>query len=158
MSTQGQLQTIRYRTKKDAWIVILIFMALLLPPAATIYVFTRLGDFIEGLLLLLLSIVVWALILGIAFPVYYEITASTLLIRSGVLRHEVPLSAIRRVQPVSVSPHGIWSLNQVRVDYQRDNLHYLSAIFVAPTDKTSFMNELKARSPHIEIRHVAPHR
>ncbi|SRR6266487_6314284 len=150
---QIQLQTSRYNTKRDAWIVVLIGVAVLLPLITALYLLTEPGGLVGGLVVLLLTVAIWALILSFAVPVYYEITPSTLLIRSGAIRREIPLSAIQRVQSVRISPHATWSFNQVRIDYKKEgvNLHYLSSIFIAPKDKAHFMRDLAAHAGNIEI-------
>ncbi|MBI2956490.1 MAG: PH domain-containing protein [Acidobacteria bacterium] len=88
-----------------------------------------------------------AVLLLFTWPITYELAASELLIRSGlVLRWRIPLEAIEEVRetrnPLS-SP--AWSLDRLEVRYRRPASS--GVILISPRDKAAFLRELAARVP-----------
>lgn len=137
-----------YRTKKDFWIMLVIFLGglVILVQAVSLIVVkgfthseTRIicgaATFYFGILLLL------------AYPVTYEITASTLEIRSGLLLHyRIPLSSIVRVSPTrNPLSSPAWSLDRLRIDYLKNGRK--RAIMISPVDKENFLRELIKMAP-----------
>jgi membrane protein YdbS with pleckstrin-like domain len=87
----------------------------------------------------------------LAYPVNYEITTSTLEIRSGILLHyKIPLSSIVRVVPTrSPLSSPAWSLDRLRIDYLKNSKKRV--IMISPKDKKIFLHELIERIPSLEF-------
>ena len=123
----------RFRTKVDAWILILVSLAPLGLIAATVAT----GDWKVGLFGLvylgLLSLLVW--------PCEYVLEVDRLVVRSGVIRWRVPYREIESVKPTSnplSSP--AWSLDRLWIAYGK------RAVMVSPKDKGMFLEELARRA------------
>lgn len=89
--------------------------------------------------------IIWAF----AHPVYYEITVSHLLIRSGWLKYQIPLSTIEKVRatrnPLSAPA---WSLDRLQIDYRRNDRARIALI--SPENKARFLSELLERAVNLE--------
>ncbi len=85
------------------------------------------------------------------YPSYNEITSSTLIVKSGMLRKEIPLHSIQKVYSPRVVPHATWSFDQLRIDYRLPHQSFLHALFVAPEDKARFLQELVQYEDGLEI-------
>jgi hypothetical protein len=98
-----------------------------------------------------IAILYGAIIWAFAYPVYYEITVSHLLIRSGWLKFRIPLSTIERVRPTrNALSAPAWSLDRLRIDYKRNNKSRIALI--SPEDKSRFLRELTQRVGDLELR------
>jgi hypothetical protein len=112
-----------YPTKIDLWIILMVFLGglvILIQAGSLIVVrgFDNPGRWIICGAAIFYFGILWLL----AYPINYEITGSTLEIRSGVLLHyRIPLSSIVRMTPPRnplSSPE--WSLDRLQVDYLRN--------------------------------------
>jgi len=141
-----------YPTKKDAWLVLIVALAGLL---LIIQLFNRL--IFNGLhnpgtwILCAVFIFYFGILILFAYPVYYEITTSALKIRSGILlRYTIPLSSIVHVVPTrNPVSSPAWSLDRLRIEYLKDSKKRI--ILISPKDKKTFIRELIARSPSLEL-------
>ncbi len=140
-----------FQTKKDTWLVLILIlgagMLLVQASLAMIKGFHQ----IETWILLVAFVVYFGILRLFAYPVYYEITTSTLEIRSGILLHyTIPLSSIEFVtltrSPLS-SP--AWSLDRLRIEYVKDNARRV--IMISPKDKKTFLLELAEKVPSLEL-------
>jgi Bacterial PH domain len=156
MQTQDQSQVIRYRTKKDGRLVFLILSVFILPfilgiilvlarPQATNH------PVVGGVILLLGGVICWILFFTLMYPSYYEITSSALIVKSGLYRRAIPLASIQKVYSPRVVPHATWSFDQLRVDYKLPHQSFLHALFVAPEDKTTFLQDLAEHEGDLAI-------
>jgi len=92
------------------------------------------------------------IVLLFTFPLYYEITPTKLLIRSGIfMRRQIPSREIKDVSPTR-NPSGAraWSLDRLQVNYQRDGEE--SFVLISPAHKSRFLNELISRETGLEMR------
>lgn len=142
----------RYHSKKDRWLVALVWAGLLLPLAIGIYnLVAPDGNARAGWSLLLTCTLAGALVLLLTYPLYYEITASNLIVRCGVIvRKEIPLSWILEARstrnPLSAAA---WSLDRLQIDYMRDG--GVSSLLVSPEDKLRFLRELAGSDVGLEV-------
>ena len=85
----------------------------------------------------------------LAYPVNYEITNSTLEIRSGILLHyKISLSSIVRVVPTrNPLSSPAWSLDRLRIDYLKNSKKRV--VLISPKDKKTFLSELIERTPSL---------
>ena len=142
-----------YHSKKDWWLITLVWsgIPLLLIVGVISIVFPG-GDARFGWTFLFISAFTAALILLMTYPLYYEITASKLIVRCGVLvRKEIPLSDIVEAKS-STNPASApgWSLDRVQIDYRKDGRD--ARVLISPTDKLKFLQELAANEPTLELR------
>jgi hypothetical protein len=106
-----------YHSKKDWWLVALVWTGILFPLAIGIYnLVTTNGNARVGWTFLLICTFT-ALVLLLTYPLHYVITASTLIVRCGVMvRKEIPISWIVEARstrnPLSAPA---WSIDQLQI-------------------------------------------
>jgi hypothetical protein len=141
-----------YHSKKDWWLVGLVWAGILLLLAAGIYnVLSANGNAQLGLILLFVCIFISAVVLFLTYPLYYEITASKLVIRCGLLvRTEIPLSLITEAHPTR-NPQSApaWSLDRLHINYRRDGEE--GFVLISPEDKLRFIRELAGSETGLEV-------
>ena len=131
-----------HRSKKDLWIVLLVAAAVLGPVIAGIARLTASRPATgEALILIAAGLGFGAVLLLLAAPTYYQITPGTLIIKSGVLRHRIPLASIEAIRPTrNPLSAPAWSLDRLRIDYRHgDGMRFA---LVSPQDKRGFMEEV----------------
>ena len=131
----------KYRSKKDAWLVGVVAVAVLLPFAGAIYTFAS-GDAQEAWISLLVGAGIGVAILLLVYPVRYDLTPSNLEVRSGILfRKQIPLSAIQEVCPTN-NPLSApaWSLDRLCVSYELEGGE--GFVLISPKDNAGFRREL----------------
>jgi hypothetical protein len=141
-----------YRSKKDLWLVALVWGGVLAPLAIGVFnLFAPGGNLELGWALTRVSVVVAATVVILTFPLNYEITAMHLVARSGVMRWRVPLDSIQNVRP-SRNPASAptWSLDRLRVEYLKGDS--TRSLFISPEDKQIFMRDLADGVPGLEVR------
>ena len=139
-----------YRSKKDWWLVLLVWTAILLPFALGACLLIS-GKTEAGWYLLFVGAVTGAVVLWLTYPLNYEITASTLIVRSGFMRKEILLSSIEEVCPTKNPLSALaWSLDRLYVSYVDGAQR--SAALISPEDKVAFMRELAERVIGLEVR------
>ena len=134
---------VRYCSKKDAWLVGVVAAGVLLPFAGAICTFAS-DDAHKAWVSLLVGTGVGVFIL-LTYPVRYELTPSTLEVRSGALfRKQIPLSTIQTVRPTrNPLSAPAWSLDRLRVSYKMEGGE--GFVLISPEDKAGFVRELAAR-------------
>ena len=140
-----------HRSKKDVWIVVLIFAAVAGPLiAAVVMMIGSRPDPSQALVLLAVSAGIGGLLVVLAVPISYEITPSTLIIRSGVLRHRIPLESIEGIRPTwNPLSAPAWSLDRLRIDYRRGDKKRFALI--SPQNKTAFLAEVAHSEPGLTL-------
>ena len=142
-----------YRSKKDWWLVLLVWTAILLPFALGAFLIIS-GKTEAGWYLLFVGGVTGAVVLWLTCPLNYEITDSTLIVRSGFMRKEILLSSIQEVCPTkNLLSAPAWSLDRLYVSYADGAKR--SAALISPEDKVAFMRELAERVVALEARGIA---
>lgn len=141
-----------YRSKKDLWLVALVWGSVLAPLAVGVFnLFAPGGNLQLGWALTRVSVVVAATVVILTFPLNYEITATQLVARSGVMRWRVALDSIEEVRP-SRNPASAptWSLDRLRVEYLKNGSP--RSLYISPEDKQAFMRDLADGVPGLEMR------
>jgi membrane protein YdbS with pleckstrin-like domain len=141
-----------YPTKKDTWLVLIVAIGGFVLLVQVINLIIDKGfHHPEAWILSSVFIFYFGVLMLLAYPVNYEITTSTLEIRSGILLHyKIPLSSIVRVVPTKnplSSP--AWSLDRLRIDYLKNSKKRV--IMISPKDKKIFLRELIERIPSLEF-------
>ncbi len=142
----------RYPSKKDSWIVfVIVAPGIALAGVAFYHLFVLGADNHLTWLVMGIATLYGAIIWTLAYPVYYEITVSHLLIRSGWLKFRIPLSTIEMVRPTrNPLSAPAWSLDRLRIDYKRNNKSRIALI--SPEDKSRFLRELTQRVGDLEFK------
>jgi hypothetical protein len=140
-----------YRSKKDWWLVGLVWGAVLVPFALGLFnVLAPGGNPQLGWTLVRAGVVAVAAVLLTTFPLYYEITDTELLVRCGLMRRRVPLASIEEVVP-SRNPASAptWSLDRLRIEYLKGGA--VRTLYISPEDKGRFLRELADATPGLEV-------
>jgi len=138
-------------SKKDWWLVMLVFLSGLGLVFAFLMSLLRHGLLHSETLALFLTALFYTLILrGLAWPVSYEVQEGMLHIRSGLLHYRVPLAAITRVRP-SRNPLSspAWSLDRLRIDYHKDGK--LKFLLISPKERMRFLQEMAAADKALKL-------
>lgn len=142
----------RYRSKKDTWILVALYASPLIPFILGILYLILPGiPGPIGWLLLLIGIVMEAFFQWLIATTYYEITPSSLLVHSGWLHRDIALNSISQVFPThnALSSPAL-SLDRLQVDYTKDDHPHF--IIISPEDKLRFMYDLAGTSSDLEVR------
>ncbi|HEX8284717.1 MAG TPA: PH domain-containing protein [Pyrinomonadaceae bacterium] len=136
-----------HRSKKDAWLVGLVWGAALAPVVVGLFLaLAGGGDPGPGWALVRVGVVVAATVLLTTYPLNYEISREELVARSGVMRWRVPLSAVEEVRPSrSAASAPTWSLDRLRIGYVKGA--EARTLYVSPEDKAAFMRDLADAAP-----------
>lgn len=129
-----------YPSKIDRWLGIVLLGAALACVIAFVFAL-RTG----GIMAILATLP--ALIIGAGLPVWlmtstnYTLSDTTLLVKSGPFKWQVPIEQITSIKPTSnpLSSPAL-SLDRLRIDYGRDR-----SIMISPKDKRQFLQDLEAR-------------
>jgi membrane protein YdbS with pleckstrin-like domain len=85
------------------------------------------------------------LVAALAVPTRYTITDTELVVRSGMLRHRIPLAAIHRVYPTrNPLSAPAWSLDRLGVEYAKKRGRPLALI--SPQRREEFLALLATRA------------
>lgn len=141
-----------YHSKKDWWLVALVWVAVLLPFAIGVYhLVAESGNAHAGWTALYTGAFTAGMVLLLTYPLYYEIRDSRLIVRCGVLvRKQIPLSSIieaRLTRNPASAP--AWSLDRLHIDYRRDGVE---SVLISPGDRLQFMRELAGTGTGLEMR------
>ena len=135
---------LRYRTKVDTLIAILLVGAVAFPIAIAVVGYLRIGPSLAVWLPLSIAAMMIVIICVMAVPTRYEVTPDRLVIRSGLLRWEVPLAEIVSVTPTSnplSSP--AWSLERLEVKWMRAGC--TRSILISPQRAAEFLRDMADR-------------
>jgi len=143
---------IRYKSKKDAWLIVIIAVAFLISLFSLVLTFITPGAIQQdGWVSIVVVVVLWGFIASLIWPLYYEITSSELVVRSGLLHWEIPLSSIQQVHPshnMLASP--ALSLDRLRIEYSRnDKTRFM---LISPKDKSGFLTDIARNAGGFEVR------
>ena len=136
-----------YKTKIDWWLGLILFIVapgfVVLVPA---YAFME-GDPVAGYVGLGVVVFYGALLFGFLFPMYYEITDETLVVRHGLVRRTMPLESIQNVTP-SRNPISSPALSLDRLNIDRGTR---LPLLISPDDKEGFLKNLAGRCAHLKL-------
>jgi hypothetical protein len=147
--------------KKDWWIAAILsaVIAVELVAGATLVGVALVGGIWPLLLPATLLLLVGGMLLWVLLGNNYEITETSLVIRTGPFRWTVPLDAIEEVVPQTTwygGPMIEWNLGLavlgVRVRYRKKNGGLTWPIRIAPQDRVAFLLELTERLPGLVVK------
>jgi hypothetical protein len=134
----------RFPTKRDAWLVIVIWFSALIDLGVSVFLLFSLS----GPILWIVPILVVAGLfsLHVMYATEYVFEGGSLRVRASVFRWTVPLAEIDSVEPTNnplSSP--ACSLDRLLIRYGEKR------IMISPADKTGFLHTLSTRAPQLEL-------
>ena len=137
-----------YPSKRDGWIVILLWAAVSVMLFAAMNLWRAPAPFAFRLLISVLLIFVAAFVLWTLYGIRYTLTESTLIVQSGPFRWVIDLEAITEVFPTrNPLSSPACSLDRLHIRYGKSRL----GMMISPQDKTGFLRDLVARSPGLKL-------
>lgn len=135
-----------YRSKRDAWIVGVLWLVIVFCVASMIYVFYAVTSIASIIAQESLFLVLVAFCLSILRNTYYVLEGHQLLIRSGWFRWRTQYADIQEVTP----SRKAWSSAALSMDrlYVRHR-NARSSSYISPEDKEGFLRDLASRSPDL---------
>ena len=147
MYAEAKITAMRFESKRDLWLILLLRGIPLLLLAAVSYAWYAShrdlsGPIVGAVLLLLVELFFFELVLR---STYYVVDGGTLLIRSSGITWRVPIAEIQSITPTrSALSSPALSLDRLRIDYGNKQ------ILVSPEEKERFIAALRAINPAIE--------
>ena len=132
----------RFRSKIDAWLMVLCFAPLLILSAA-LFLGVPLGRSAGGAPVVLLAVETFMLFT--VLNTYYVVSAQAIRIQFGPIRYSRPVAAITRMRATrSFLSSPAWSLDRIELATERGVW-----ILVSPHDKAGFVRAVVAHAPHV---------
>ncbi len=130
-------------TKKDGWVVAMMFIGLMIPGLMIASTFFKGGIPMQALPILIGVVVFYILLVfAVALPMEYDLSPAQLDIRAGwLLRISIPVADILSVHPTNnplSSP--AMSLDRLEIRYRRGKRD--RTVMISPLDKEAFAREL----------------
>jgi hypothetical protein len=151
-----------YPGKKDWWIagLLSVVIAVQLVTGGTLLGVALVGAVWPMLLPAAILLLVGGMLLWVLLGSNYEITETSLIIRTGPFRWTVPLDAIEDVVPQTNWYGGgapiEWNFGLavlgVRLRYRKKNGGLTWPIRIAPQDRAAFLLELTERQPELVVK------
>ncbi len=136
-----------YVSKRDLWIVAMIWLGALVSAYAGIAQLSTAGPLAARLAALIALLAAAGFMLWVLYGTHYTLTDAHLLIRCGPFRYRVPLSELDLVQP-SRNP-----LSSPACSLDRLLLKWRGArkrILISPERKTDFVRDVQRRCPQLK--------
>lgn len=135
-----------YPSKRDKWIVGLLWLIIVICVASAVYLFYTDISVVALIVQESIFLILVTFCLSILRNTYYVLKDDHLFIRSGWFRWRTPYEEIEEVRPT----RKMWSSAALSMDrlYIRHRRAHLSS-FISPQDKEAFMRDLASRSPDL---------
>lgn len=135
-------------TKKDGWVIAVMFIGLMIPGLMIASTFFKGGIPMQALPVLIGVVVFYILLVfAVALPMEYDLSRVRLDIRAGwLLRITIPIADIVSVHPTNnplSSP--AMSLDRLEIRYRRAGSE--RSVMISPLDKDVFLRELASCDP-----------
>jgi len=137
-----------YPSKRDLWIVAILWAIILFSLASIVYIFYTVTSIASIIAQESFFLIIVAFCLSILRNTYYVLEGDHLLVRSGWFRWRIKLADIEEVAPT----RKLWSSAALSVDrlYVRHGSSR-AGTYISPEDKDGFMRDLAARSPDLVL-------
>ncbi len=135
-----------YPSKRDWWIVGLLWLIIVICVASAVYLFYL--DISVAALIIQesLFLILVAFCLSILRNTYYVLEDDHVFIRSGWFRWRTPYDEIEEVRPTrQFWSSAALSMDRLHIRHRRARL----SSFISPEDKEGFMRDLASRSPDL---------
>lgn len=144
----GEQESLRFPSKRDAWIVALLVLVIIIAFAGAIYVFTMSLSIVP----LLVQEVVWIGValfcLSILRSTYYTLTMDSIVVRTGPFRWTIDFDDILEVIP----SRKVWSSAALSMDRLFINHQgFGGGTYISPENKGLFLEKLAERAPQLRL-------
>jgi hypothetical protein len=137
-----------YQSKRDGWIVILLWAVVAVMLFAAGNLWRVPAPFAFRLLISVLLILIAAFVLWTLYGTRYTLTESTLIIQSGPFRWIIDLESITEVFPTrNPLSSPACSLDRLHIRYGKGS----PEMMISPQDKAGFLRDLVVRSPGLKL-------
>lgn len=137
-----------YPSKRDGWIVILLWAGVAVMLFAAGNLWRAPAPFAFRLLMAVLLIFMAVFVLWVLYGTHYTLTETTLIVQSGPFRWVIDLEAIMEVFPThNPLSSPACSLDRLQILYVKSRL----GMIISPQDKAGFLRDLVARSPGLKL-------
>ena len=136
----------KFYSKKDWWMTLIIFGTVAMSVAAVIPLFFE--DFNVGsvFIFLVIGLTVW-LLLDIYFRTYYLVEEDIVRVVSGPFRWKVPISEITSIRATkSILSSPALSMDRLELKYGKYKF-----IIISPEDKGRFVEEILKRNDKVQV-------
>lgn len=137
----------KFKSKKDWWLAIIIWGAMLFAMGSAIYgLFTTPAGVMDLLIIIPCAFFIPIFILWLWFTTEYILTEKSLIIRYGPFKKEISLHTITSVRKTSnpLSSPAL-SLKRIEISYEKYNM-----VLISPKDRDNFIKLLMERFPNIK--------
>jgi len=137
-----------YESKRDGWIVVLLWAAVIVMLIAAGDIWAAHVPFAFRLLVSVLLTLVAAFVLWVLYGTRYTLTETTLIVQSGPFRWVIDLEAITEIFPTrNPLSSPACSLDRLHIRYRPNP----TGLMISPREKTDFLRDLMALSPGLKM-------
>jgi membrane protein YdbS with pleckstrin-like domain len=148
LSHRGKNMKQIYESKRDGWLVVMLWVAAILMLVAAGNIWVARAPFAFRLLMAVLLILMAFFVLWVLYGTRYTLTESTLRVQSGPFRWVIDFVAITEVFPTrNPLSSPACSLDRLHIRYRTSS----SGLMISPRDKARFLLDLVARSPGLKM-------
>ena len=151
MSTNQPRQGRYFPSKRDGWIVGLIWGSIFISVIGGIVPLAVPGNsWKEAILVVAILVVMDGLMLWVLYGTGYFVTRELLLIRCGPLSFRVPLADIETISPTcSIISSPACSIDRLRIVYGLSK----QSLMISPADKPGFLSAIVQQCPALVVLH-----
>jgi len=137
-----------YESKRDGWIVVLLWAAVIVMLIAAGDIWVAHVPFAFRLFVSVLLTLVAAFVLWVLYGTRYTLTETTLIIQSGPFRWVIDLESISEISPTrNPLSSPACSLDRLHIRYRPNP----TGLMISPREKTDFLRDLMALSPGLKM-------
>jgi hypothetical protein len=137
-----------YESKRDGWIVVLLWAAVLAMLIGTGNLWGARVPFIFRLLMSLILTLAAAFVLWVLYGTRYTLTDRALIVQAGPFRWVIDLEAISEITPTrNPLSSPACSLDRLHIRYRPNP----SGLMISPLDKEGFLRDLVERTPGLKM-------
>lgn len=149
MNFLRQVNRLKYKSKTDWWLAVIIWGSMLLTIGIGVYALaTEVLSLVELFILILLTILLPLGILWMWFTTFYVIDEQDLIIRYGPFKQKISLQLIKSMQK-TMNPLSSPALSLKRMEITYGQYDF---VLISPINRDQFMKELSTRCPNAEIK------
>lgn len=151
MSSNNSIQGRYFPSKRDGWIVGLIWGSVFISVIGGIVPLAVSGNSLkEAILVVAILVVMDGLMLWVLYRTGYFVTRELLLIRCGPFSFRVPLSDIETISPTSsLLSSPACSIDRLRIVYGLSR----QSLMISPADKPGFLSAIVQQCPALVVLH-----
>ena len=137
-----------FPSKRDRWIVAVVWLSVLAELAAGVFVWFAPGDLPVRILLTGILLASAMFSLHLLYSTAYDVSQETLTVRCSVFKWKVPLIQISSITPSrSLFSGPALSLDRLAVNYADARVPLL----ISPEERSKFLREIEKRCPQLTL-------